>query len=98
MIYLRRRIVRPEPFTLDPTLKKGSVWNHLDVKLGLRQNPVHRVVKNGVRFAAVLLVAVLRADVGNLEFELVRRTGRITGRVVGNVEPRINAKLLMEAV
>ena len=68
------------------------------MKLGLRQNPVHRVVKNGVRFAAVLLVAVLRADVGNLEFELVRRTGRITGRVVGNVEPRIYAKLLMEAV
>ena len=69
------------------------------MKLGLRQNPVHRVVKNGVRFAAaVLLVAVLRADVRYLEFELVRRTGRITGRVVGNVEPRINAKLVSKAV
>ena len=69
------------------------------MKFGLRQNPVHRVVKNGVRFAAaVLLVAVLRADVGYLEFELVRRTGWITGGVVGNVEPGINAKLLMEAV
>jgi hypothetical protein len=71
MIYLRLRIVRAESFTLDSTLKEGSIWNHFDVKFGLRQNSVHRVVKYWVRFAAALLVATLGADVRNLKFEFV---------------------------
>jgi hypothetical protein len=69
-------IIRPEPFTLDPPLEGGPIHLEEGVRLQLlvrRQDPVHRVVEYRVRLEAQL-VARLRADVGDVELELVGRT------------------------